>query len=60
MTLTSLPFFTDVDPAQDGEGCLDPLGLAGTAERLAELVSPGITKGCLAFNSSRRLLLQRR
>lgn len=45
MTSTSplpLPQLTEADPPVAGEGSLDPLGLAGTADRLADYLLPGI------------------
>src|SRR5947209_3019706 len=38
-----LPFLTEVDPEQAGEGSLDPLGLAPVADRLADEVARGVT-----------------
>lgn len=38
-----LPFLSEADPEQAGEGSLDPLGLAAFADRLAEEIAPGIT-----------------
>jgi hypothetical protein len=44
MTSTfSLPFLSEADPEQSGEGSIDPLGLAALADRLAEEIAPGIT-----------------
>jgi hypothetical protein len=37
------PFLSAYDPIADGEGSIDPLGLAATYERLADLILPGIT-----------------
>lgn len=42
--LTSLlPFLTEADPEQSGEGGLDPLGLVPVADRLADSIAPGVT-----------------
>jgi hypothetical protein len=38
-----LPFLSEADPEQSGEGSLDPLGLASLADRLADEIAPGIT-----------------
>ena len=38
-----MPFLTELDPEQAGEGSLDPLGLAPVADRLAEAIAPGVT-----------------
>ena len=37
------PFLSAYDPLADGEGSIDPLGLAATYERLADIILPGIT-----------------
>jgi hypothetical protein len=39
----ALPFLSEADPEQSGEGSLDPLGLASLADRLADEIAPGIT-----------------
>ena len=39
----ALPFLTEADPEQAGEGSLNPLGLASVADRLADEIAPGIT-----------------
>jgi hypothetical protein len=39
----TLPFLSEGDPEQSGEGSLDPLGLASLADRLADEIAPGIT-----------------
>jgi hypothetical protein len=39
----ALPFLTEADPEQAGEGSLDPLRLLPTAESLAEEVLPNVT-----------------
>jgi hypothetical protein len=39
----TLPFLSEADPEQSGEGSLDPLGLVPVADRLAEEIAPGIT-----------------
>lgn len=39
----ALPFLSEADPEQAGEGSLDPLGLASLADRLADEIAPGIT-----------------
>ena len=39
----ALPFMSEADPEQSGEGSLDPLGLAALSDRLAEEIAPGIT-----------------
>ena len=38
-----LPFLTEADPEQAGEGSLDPLGLVPVADRLAGEIAPGVT-----------------
>jgi hypothetical protein len=38
-----LPFLTELDPEQAGEGSLDPLRLAPLSEALAEEIFPGVT-----------------
>ena len=38
-----LPFLSEADPEQSGEGGLDPLGLVPLADRLAEEIAPGVT-----------------
>ena len=38
-----LPHFTEYDPAVEGEGSLDPLGLEAGAEHLADRLLPGVT-----------------
>ena len=43
MTLSLVPRLTAYDPAAEGEGSLDPLGLEAAAERLAEQLVPGMT-----------------
>ena len=43
MTGLRLPFLSEVDPEQAGEGSIDPLGLAPIADRLADTIAPGIT-----------------
>jgi len=37
------PILSVYDPLADGEGSIDPLGLAATYERLADIILPGIT-----------------
>ena len=37
------PFLSAFDPISEAEGSIDPLGLAGTYDRLADLMLPGIT-----------------
>ena len=37
------PFLSAYDPVSEAEGSIDPLGLAGTYERLADSMLPGIT-----------------
>jgi hypothetical protein len=39
----TLPFLTEADPEQAGEGSLDPLGLVPVADRLADTIAPGVT-----------------
>jgi hypothetical protein len=39
----TLPFLTEADPEQSGEGSLDPLRLAPLSEALAEEILPGVT-----------------
>ena len=36
------PFLSAYDPVSEAEGSIDPLGLAGTYERLADMMLPGI------------------
>src|SRR5688572_24947810 len=43
MTLSLAPRLSAYDPAAEGEGSLDPLGLEAIAERLAEQLLPGMT-----------------
>jgi len=38
-----LPAVTRLDPEVEGEGSIDPLGLAAVADRLAEAIVPGVT-----------------
>ena len=38
-----LPFLSEADPEQAGEGGLDPLGLVPVADRLADAIAPGVT-----------------
>jgi hypothetical protein len=38
-----IPHFTEFDPAVEGEGSLDPLGLEAGAEHLADRLLPGVT-----------------
>jgi len=38
-----LPFLSEADPELAGEGSLDPLALAALADRLADLIAPGVT-----------------
>jgi hypothetical protein len=38
-----IPFLTEADPDNFGEGSLDPLGLASIADRLAEHIAPNVT-----------------
>lgn len=40
--LSQLPRFSAYDPGQEGEGSLDPVGLSPIAERIADLLVPGI------------------
>lgn len=42
-TALTLPFLTEADPEQSGEGSLDPLRLAPLSEALAEVMLPGVT-----------------
>lgn len=42
-TTFTLPFLSEADPEQAGEGSLDPLGLASLADRLADEIAPGVT-----------------
>jgi hypothetical protein len=39
----TMPFLSEFDPDTLGEGSLDPLGLASTAEALAEFIAPQVT-----------------
>jgi hypothetical protein len=38
-----LPISTDFDPSEDSPGSTDPLGTLGGAERLADILLPGLT-----------------
>ena len=42
LSLLSLPELSEADPQLAGEGTLDPVGLAPIADRLAELLVPGV------------------
>jgi hypothetical protein len=43
LTGLTLPFLSEADPEQAGEGSLDPLRLAPLSEALAEEILPGVT-----------------
>jgi hypothetical protein len=43
LALTSFPFATPYDPSDDPPTSIDPLGTVSQAERLAEIVLPGVT-----------------
>lgn len=38
-----IPFRSEFDPELEGEGSIDPLGLATLADRLADWIFPGMT-----------------
>lgn len=43
LSVKYLPRATPLDPAEDPPSSIDPLGTMGTAERIAEILFPGIT-----------------
>jgi hypothetical protein len=43
LAVSALPFATPLDPAEEPPGSIDPLGTLAHAERLAELLLPGLT-----------------